>query len=453
MKKFFLLLAFGMMFNSFAQTTVTLDSTVLQVREVIGGINIPWEIIWGPDGYIWMTERHGRVSRVNVTTGAQQTLLDISAQVYEQSEAGMLGMVLHPDFTNQPFVYLAYTYSSGGTKERIVRYTYNGTALVSPVTLLENIPGNTTHIGCRLLIMPDNTLIFTTGDAQNQPSAQSVSALTGKVLRLNLDGTIPTDNPIPGNPAWSWGHRNAQGLVLHPNGILYSSEHGPTTDDEFNILEVGRNYGWPSVHGLCNTTAEIQFCNDSNVVEPLVAWTPTIAPSDLLYFAAPNIPELEDRIVMAVLKDARIIALELSADGQSVLSQKHYLINQFGRIRDLCMSPDGKLYIATNGTSWSNTNPFTHKIIELSNPTFSFGEEKAPELKLWPNPCTELINISGLPTGSVEIQVYDAQGRMVKQQDIEGGSGQILVNDLAAGWYSLSAKGEKEISVRFQVLR
>ena len=116
MKKFFLLLAFGMMFNSFAQTTVTLDSTVLQVREVIGGINIPWEIIWGPDGYIWMTERHGRVSRVNVTTGAQQTLLDISAQVYEQSEAGMLGMVLHPDFTNQPFVYLAYTYSSGGTK-------------------------------------------------------------------------------------------------------------------------------------------------------------------------------------------------------------------------------------------------------------------------------------------------------------------------------------------------
>jgi glucose/arabinose dehydrogenase len=453
MKKFFLLLAFGMMFNSFAQTTVTLDSTVLQVREVIGGINIPWEIIWGPDGYIWMTERHGRVSRVNVTTGAQQTLLDISAQVYEQSEAGMLGMALHPDFANEPYVYVAYNYSSGGTKLRIARYTYNGTALISPFTLIENIPANSTHSGCRMIILPDTTLLFTMGDAQNQWAPQDVNELRGKVHRLNLDGSIPANNPIPGNPAWSWGVRNTQGLLLHPNGILYSSEHGPTQDDELNILMAGRNYGWPTVNGFCNTSSEIQFCNDSNVVEPLVAWTPTIAPSDLLYFAAPNIPELEDRIVMAVLKDARIIVFDLSEDGEAVLSQKHYLINQFGRIRDLCMSPDGKLYIATNGTSWSNTNPFTHKIIELSNPTFSLGEENALELQLWPNPCTELLNISGLPASSVEIQVYDAQGRMVKQQEIRDGSGQLNVQGLDAGWYSLSAKGEKEISVRFQVVR
>lgn len=455
-RKFYLLLlffAFTISFSGKAQTTVTLDSTVLSVREVIGGINIPWEIIWGPDGYIWMTERHGRISRVNVTSGAQHTLLDISAQVYEQSEAGMLGMALHPDFANQPYVYVAYNYSSGGTKLRVARYTYNGSALVSPLTLKDNIPANSTHSGCRMIILPDTTLLFSMGDAQNQWSPQDVNETRGKMHRIHLDGSIPADNPIAGNSVWTWGMRNTQGLLMHPNGILYSSEHGPTIDDELNILMKGRNYGWPTVNGFCSTPSEIQFCNDSNVVEPLVAWTPTIAPSDLLYFAAPNIPELEDRIVMAVLKDARIIVFDLSEDGEMVLSQKHYLINQFGRIRDLCMSPDGKLYIATNGTSWSNTNPFTHKIIELSNPTFSFTESLMPELKLWPNPSTDFVHIEGLTSDEKNLRVFDSLGRMVWEQTIEGSTIEINSQHFPAGLYRAVIEGNTTRVVGFQVVK
>ena len=123
---------------------------------------------------------------------------------------------------------------------------------------------------------------MTTGDAQDQPASLDLNEMTGKVLRFNIDGSIPTDNPIPGNPVWSWGHRNAQGLVMAPNGHIYSSEHGPTTDDEFNILEMNSNYGWPEVHGFCDNPNENNYCNSTPVNEPLYAWTPTIAPSDII---------------------------------------------------------------------------------------------------------------------------------------------------------------------------
>src|SRR4030095_1738498 len=118
-------------------------------------------------------------------------------------------------------------------------------------------------------------LFVTTGDASNQSLAQSISSPNGKVLRLNLDGTIPADNPVAGNPYWSWGHRNPQGLV-YANNILYSSEHGPSNDDEVNIIERGRNYGWPNVQGFCDAGSEPAFCTANNVREPLKAWTPTI---------------------------------------------------------------------------------------------------------------------------------------------------------------------------------
>jgi aldose sugar dehydrogenase len=188
----------------------------------------------------------------------------------------LLGMVLHPDFTNQPFVYVVYNYSSGGYKEKVVRFSFTGTALNSPFTIIDNIPAASIHNGSRLVITPDLKLFITTGDAANTALSQNTSSLAGKILRLNLDGTVPADNPLPGNPVWSWGHRNPQGLVF-ANNILYSSEHGPNTDDEVNIIEKGRNYGWPNVAGFCNTTAEQTFCSANNVVEPQKAWTPTIA--------------------------------------------------------------------------------------------------------------------------------------------------------------------------------
>ena len=404
----------------------TLDSTVLNSRNVITGIDIPWEIIWGPDDYIWMTERFGRVSRVNPSNGQQNVILNLSSSVYQQSESGLLGMALHPDFSNQPYVYLVYTYLSGNNiLEKMVRYYYNGSSLVNPLTFIENIPANTTHDGSRLLILPDSTLIMTTGDAQNTSAVQNVNSMNGKVLRFNLDGSIPSDNPNPNSYVYSWGHRNAQGLCLGPNNIIYCSEHGPTTDDELHIISKSGNYGWPNIVGDCDAPNETVFCADSNVIEPLASWTPTIAPSDLIWYNHPSIPEFNNKLLMTVLKDKRMIAFELNTSGNAVLSENHYLTNINTRLRDICVSPDGKIYLATNGSSWSNTSPYTHKIIELSNPSYIPSNLKitgnAEMIKIWPNPIQkgEMLNITSEMSGNSNLLIYDLMGRIVLDVEFE----------------------------------
>lgn len=354
-----------------AQKTYTLDSTVLTSRVVRDSLDIPWEIIWGPDDQIWCTERFGRVSRIDPETGEQKVLLDMSADVYERSETGMLGMVLHPDFQTKPHVFIAYTYVSGSTiRERMVRFDYDGDTLTPADTLIENILGNTTHVGCRLIILPDNTLLMSTGDAQRQSLPLDKSSVVGKILRMNLDGSIPADNPDSNSLVWSYGHRNAQGLWLAPNGIIYSSEHGPTTDDELNILTANGNYGWPRVHGFCDSPPENAYCDTTDVEEPLAAWTPTIAPSDIIWYDHPSIPELKDKLLMTVLKDKSLIAFEFDASGKSVVSQSKYFKGELNRLRDICVAPNGNIYLATNGAKWANENPFTHTIVELRNKSF-----------------------------------------------------------------------------------
>jgi aldose sugar dehydrogenase len=175
------------------------------------------------------------------------------AEVEPDGEGGLLGMVLHPNFATSPLVFVVYNYDDGAVyKEKVVRFTYNGTTLTSPLTIIDNIAAAGIHNGSRLVITPDLKLFITTGDANNTALPQDLAARNGKVLRLNLDGSIPADNPGAPSPVWSSGHRNPQGLV-YANNMLYSSEHGADTDDEINIIEKNRNYGWPTVRGLCNT--------------------------------------------------------------------------------------------------------------------------------------------------------------------------------------------------------
>jgi len=448
MKKFLLsaiVCVFG--YSAMAQTTFTLDSTVLEQTTVITGIDIPWEITWGPDDMIWTTERYGRVSRIDPVTGAQDVVLDISSTVYQASESGLLGLAFHPDFTNSSYVYLVYTYGSfSNIRERMVRYEYNGTSLVNPFTMIEDIVGNTTHIGSRLLVLPDNTIIMTTGDAQNPVWSQDITEMTGKVLRFNLDGTIPADNPFAGSPVYSWGHRNAQGLWLH-NNILYCSEHGPSNDDELHIIMKGRNYGWPNVEGYCNTTSEMAFCADSNVVEPLAVWTPTIAPSDIIWYDNPAIPEWNNSLLMTVLKDKRLIRFKFNATGDMVTSEDDFLVNQFGRLRDICIGPDGSVYIATNGNSWSNTNPFSHSIIKLRpiNPNSVEEVENEQEFHLMPNPASSHV-VLAVTNGLLgeTAQVYDVTGKSVLEVKLTEYNTTINCSALPAGTYYVrlsTAKG------------
>lgn len=322
-------------------------SVAIKDSVIITGLNYPWEILWGPDNFIWMTERGGKISRVNPATGVV-TLLHTINEVISNGEGGLLGMVLHPNFSTTPNVFVAYNYNNGAVyREKIVRFTYNGTTLTNPVIILDNIAASSIHNGCRLVITPDLKLFITTGDASTQALPQNTSSLNGKVMRLNLDGTIPTDNPVAGNPYWSFGHRNPQGLV-YANNVLYSSEHGPSNDDEINIIEKGRNYGWPNVEGFCNTSGEQTFCTANNVREPLKAWTPTVAVCGLDYYNNNQIPQWKNSLLSVALKESRLYQLKLDAAFTSIASTTEYFAGSYGRMRDVCVSPTGNVYICTS---------------------------------------------------------------------------------------------------------
>jgi glucose/arabinose dehydrogenase len=322
----------------------------------------PWEIVWGADNYIWFTERTGAISRLNPSTHAVTKLITIQ-DCKQAGTGGLLGMALHPQFLQQPYLYVLYNYDKAGKPtQKVVRYTYKANALSSPTIILDNLSsGSVEHHGSRLLIV-DNYLFITTGDAGGGPDgmrAQDLNSLNGKVLRINLDGSIPASNPRPGSAVWSYGFRNSQGMVF-ANNRLYTSEHGPDSDDEVNIIEKGRNYGWPSVLGFCDKSAELSFCNAHNVKEPLKAWTPTIAPSGMDYYSNSGpISQWRNSLLLCTLKGSRLMQLKLNSDGSAITDTKEFLTDTYGRLRDVCVSPQGKVYVCTdNGTN--------DKIIEIS---------------------------------------------------------------------------------------
>lgn len=321
----------------------------LAVTTVAGGFDTIWEIAWGPDAFLWITERPGTISRVNPATGAVSRAGAIA--VSEIGEGGLMGLAFHPDFATQPWVYAAHTYSAGaGVRNRVVRLRWNGTALGAPETLLDDIPGSSVHNGARVVVGPDRLLYVTSGDAANTALAQDRSSLAGKVLRLTLDGA-----PAPGNSlggyVYSLGHRNPQGLAFAPGGALYATEHGPNDNDEVNRIEQGRNYGWPTVRGRCDGDAgsgEVPFCAANNVAEPLAAWTPTIAPAGLAYYDAALIPAWRGSLLFTTLKGSALMRLQLAGDGRTATSQERLLEGTYGRLRAIAVGPDGSVYLGTS---------------------------------------------------------------------------------------------------------
>lgn len=249
-------------------------------RVVASGFEDPWEVTWGPDDYLWITERTGkRVVRVDPTDGTRKVAVRIDEVYQTLAQDGVLGLALHPELLRgSDYVYVMYTYDadSGPGEERrakIRRYTYHPDSqqLGNPVDLLTDIPHGPDHGASRLVFGPDDKLYASRGDhgsnflayycvpnrAQELPSAADIrernwKSYEGKILRINLDGSIPNDNPeLNGvrSHVFSYGHRNPQGMAFAPDGYLYESEHGQDTDDEVNRIEAGRNYGWPLIAG------------------------------------------------------------------------------------------------------------------------------------------------------------------------------------------------------------
>ncbi|RKE99059.1 PQQ-dependent sugar dehydrogenase [Ichthyenterobacterium magnum] len=437
MKKIFLFLALIIKCN-FCFSQIQLDNTLITERVVATNLDVPWDMVYSDDGWIWFTELSGRISRVNPDTDVQEVIYTVPDVAVFGFSAGMHSIVLHPNFPTTPYLFVHYTNTT--TTSKLVRYTYgiNSNTLSNPLTILDNIPGNVSHNGSRMLILNDK-LFISIGDGYSNPStAQDLNTLNGNMLRLNLDGSIPLDNPIANSYIWSFGHRNPQGLCVG-NGKIYSSEHGTSNNDEINIIEENRNFGWPNVQGYCDLTSETAFCNNENVAEPIWAWTPAIAPCGMDYFNHPSIPEWQNSLLLAVLKDKKLIQLQLNPDGTSIIEENSYLVNTRGRIRDVLVLPNGRIYICTTNRDFAGSpNVDDDKIIELKNDNFLGTIDFSNQIiKLFPNPSNGIFTLE-LNTNldsDYDIEIISINGSVVLKQSITNNTTQINAQSLSPGMY------------------
>ncbi len=293
-----------------------------QTEILAENLDVPWAVDFLPDGRLIFTERGGRVSILD--NGTAKTVGTIT--VTQMSESGLLGIAVDPEFNQNKFIYLYYTSQNGN---KISRFTLNGT-LENETVLIDNIPSGQIHNGGRLKFGPDEKLYATTGESGNPSLAQNINSTGGKILRLNKDGTVPSDNPF-GNYVYSYGHRDPQGITWNPvTGEMYESEHGATRNDEINIITKGGNYGWPLYQG--NESAP-------GYIKPLVVYTDfTLAPSGIAYY--------NGALYVSGLRGTQLRKITLSVDGNSVIDQEELFTN-FGRLRESVVH-DGYLYITAS---------------------------------------------------------------------------------------------------------
>ncbi len=424
-------------------------------------LNIPWEICYGPDNYLWITEANGILSRVNPINGNKQIVF--TAPDYFQGSslessrlcfkpkigAGTHGLALHPEFnkTATAFLYMVYSYNHGTTDTpktqfKIVRLHWNSALnkIDDTIDLVKALPTGFDHFGGRLICVKQKDkfyLYYSAGDngisedseplcyipqTQNPNNfAQDPNYKNGKIHRFYIDGSIPEDNPLPANSFYTRGHRNPQGLIFNTRtAVIYDVEHGDRTDDEINLLEPGKNYGWKNVRGfhsddnypgeanyVTNYTPYPGIKNDS-LCEPIFAWCATappstsnyldwctVAPSDGYYYDKPAIPQLANSLLIVTLKNGQTTnqemqCLQLSEDGRKIIPTQFNHPNPLaffeqdqsinGRLRDLTFNTNGDiLYLINNGGA--NRDKIT---------IYTYTKN---QLGIYPNPARNLINI------------------------------------------------------------
>jgi glucose/arabinose dehydrogenase len=319
-----------------------------KIETVVPNLEIVWSIVWAPDGRMLFTERPGRV-RVYENGKLRPQPLFVVPDVEPRGESGLMSIALHPQFASNHLLYLSYAYNSNGQRVRVARYRETADGFVDRKVIIEDIPAAQYHAGCRLRFGPDGKLYITTGDATDRPIAQQLSSLGGKTLRLNDDGTVPADNPFVGRAdarpeIWTYGNRNAQGIDFQPGtNLLWETEHGPSGfdgpggGDEVNILERGKNYGWPVIH---------HRATHEGMESPILEYTPACAPASGMFYRGSQFPQFKGNFFFGCLVGARII--RVVANGRQVVSQENLLEGKYGRIRDVAEGPDGYIYFSTS---------------------------------------------------------------------------------------------------------
>lgn len=324
------------------------SQTSFKVETVVGNLEVPWSIVWAPDGRMIFTERPGRV-RVFQNGKLQPQPLFVVPDVDRGGETGLMSVALHPQFQSNRFVYLSYGYNANGELVRVVRYRETPNGFTDRKVIIENIPSAQFHAGCRLRFGPDGKLYITTGDATDRNLAQQLNSIAGKILRLNDDGTVPSDNPFVGRSdarpeIFAYGSRNAQGIDFQPgSNLLFETEHGPSGfdgpggGDEVNIIERAKNYGWPVIHHR-QTRAGMEA--------PLLEYTPACAPASGMFYRGAQLSQFKGNFFFGCLRGTKIIRVVL--DGRRVVSEENLLEGTYGRIRDIAEGPDGFIYFSTS---------------------------------------------------------------------------------------------------------
>jgi len=339
------------------------------VETFVSGLQVPWSLAFAPDARLFISERPGRI-RV-VASGTLQEEPWATLPVLASGEGGLMGLTLDPDFADDPWVYVCYTFNAGGlAQNRISRLREVDGHGTDEQILVNAFPGAAAHNGCRLKFGPDGKLYATTGDATARRQAQDLDSLAGKILRLERDGSLPDDNPFA-SLVWTYGHRNPQGLAFDPvSGALLATEHGPSgevgigANDEVNVIVRGNNYGWPATVGAPGLPG---------YVDPILLYPGrAVPPAGATFYYGAEIPPWQGNLLFASLGGAHLQRIVLDDSRTHVLAIERLFetgpsAGIYGRLRDVIEGPDGALYVATsNRDGRGSPRPGDDKILRLS---------------------------------------------------------------------------------------
>ncbi len=337
-------------------------SVPARVTAVVGGLNHPWAMAFLPEGGVLITERPGSLRLLRIPGGLSKPLAGVP-KVAAQGQGGLLDVALSPDFAKDRYVYLSYAEAEGsksGTAVGRGRLSADGTTLEDFRVLFRQQPklSSGLHYGSRLVFDGKGYLYISLGENNQRPTAQDLDKLQGKVVRLKVDGSVPTDNPFVGQAGarpeiWSYGHRNPQGMALNPwTGQLWENEHGPRGGDEINLVQRGKNYGWPlATHGINYSGQPIPEAKGADLPgmeAPLYWWPKSPAISGMAFYNADRFPAWRNSVFIGALANQNLIRLTL--DGDHVVAQEWLLTDRKQRIRDVRQGPDGYVYVLTDAS-------------------------------------------------------------------------------------------------------
>ena len=322
--------------DSLPSNSPPLPAPTIDTAEIlVTNLDKPWAIAFA-DERIFVSEKSGKI-HVVTSSGKLDSPL-ISLQTPEIFGGGLLGITTHPDFENNHYLYAYYTYEENENLwNKVIRITEENSKAVEVITILDKIPGSAFSNGGVIKFGPDGKLYVGTGsvsDYSDEP--QNLDSLAGKILRLNDDGTIPSDNPFEKSYVFTLGHRNPTGLAWNSQGQMYATDSGPTKNDEINLIKAGSNYGWPEVQ--C-------FSKIVNLVNPLECFDPGLEPGGIIFYSGDKF-DIDNQMILATQKATNLFKVQINDDGVNL----DRILSGVGRIRDVGQGPDGYVYIITTNT-------------------------------------------------------------------------------------------------------